>query len=691
MMALTAAGAALGSSMAAVAAGAGSVASCALGAGPAAAAGAASAGSVGLAVSGVAVNAGLGAAAGAAGTAGAGLAASGAAGTASSALAATGAGVGAGAWGADAGLALVEAAAGVALLVALAVPLSAYLVNVMEGRRTAAARVLGPVERAAFRLVRVSPDDAMDWRRFLVAALALTLIGAAALMALLMGQGALPLNPEGVAGLPLATAFNVAVSFATNTDWQAVAGESSLSYLSQMAGLAVQNFVSPAIGIAVAFALMRGLTGAGGSAVGNLFADVIRAILYLLLPLALIGALVGVAEGTPQTLEGYQTVQLVEPVAVDADGNVVDADDPAAVEEVTSAVVPLGPQASQVSIKQLGTNGGGFNGANSASALENPTPLTNALQCLAILLIPLTLVLCLGRMANDRRQGRALMAAVLVLLAVAVAAIVLAEAQATPQLAQGGAVYLGGEGQSAGNMEGKETRIGVGASAVWAAFTTAASNGSVNATMEGLTPGGALVPLTLMGLGEVVGGGAGTGLVGLLGFAVLTVFIASLMVGRTPEYLGKKIGPVEMRMAVLTVVSPALVILAGAAALCLLPGGAAAVGERGAAGFSELLYGAVSAGANNGSAMGGLDANATVVNVVLGLEMLAGRLLPMAAALALAGSLAARESVSAGAGTLSTASPLFVFLLLVIIVLVGALTLLPALALGPAAELLAAY
>ena len=601
------------------------------------------------------------------------------------ALAATGA-----ALGADAGVTLAEAAAGVGLLVALAVPLSAYLVNVMEGRRTAVARVLGPVERGACRLVRVRPDDAMDWRRFLVAALALTAVGALALFALLLAQGVLPLNPEGLPGLAPLTAFNVAVSFATNTDWQAVAGESSLSYLSQMAGLAVQNFLSPAIGIAVAFALMRGLCGAGDGRVGNLFVDVIRAVLYLLLPLALAGALIGVAQGTPQTFEGYQTVQLVEPVAVDAQGNVVDADDPAAIQEVTRAVVPLGPQASQVSIKQLGTNGGGFNGANSASALENPTPLTNALQCLAILLIPLTLVLCLGRMAGDRRQGRALMAAVLVLLAVGVAALVTAEAAATPQLAQGGAVYLGDVGQSAGNMEGKETRIGVGTSAVWSAFTTAAANGASNASLESLTPLGTLVPLTLMGLGEVVGGGAGTGLVGLIGFAVLTVFIASLMVGRTPEYLGKKIGPAEMRMAVVTVVSPALVMLAGGAVLCLAPGGAAATGSAGAGGFTELLYAAVSAGANNGSALGGLDANAALVNGVTALEMLAGRLIPVAAALALAGSLAAREPVPVGPGTLSTASPLFVFLLLVIIVLVGALTLLPALALGPVAELVSA-
>ncbi|MCI8468441.1 MAG: potassium-transporting ATPase subunit A [Eggerthellaceae bacterium] len=585
---------------------------------------------------------------------------------------------------ADVTAALLEGAAEVALTVALAVPLSAYLVKVMEGRPTAAARVLGPVERGACRLVGADPDDDMGWRRFLMAAVALTVVGVALLFVLLMLQGVLPLNPQGVPGLPADTALNLAVSFATNTDWQPVAGEVALSPLSQALGLAVQNFLSPAVGIAVAFALMRGLTSCGGE-VGNCFVDVIRAVLYVLLPLALVLSLVGVAQGIPQTLGGYQAVQLLEPVAVDAQGDMVDADDPTAVGEVDQAVVPVGPQASQVAVKQLGTNGGGFDGANSASALENPTPLTNLLEGVAILLIPLALVLCLGRMASDRRQGRALLAAVLVLLGVALAVIVAAEAAATPQLSQDGAVYVGSGDQSAGNMEGKETRIGVGASAVWTALTTAAASGSTNAALEGLTPIGSLVPLVLMGLGEVVGGGAGTGLCGLVGFAVLTVFIASLMVGRTPEYLGKKIGPAQMRAAVVMVTAPCLVVLAGAAALCLAPGGAAAVGQPGALGFSELLYAAVSAGANNGSSLGGLAADAPLVNYVLAAEMLAGRLIPVAAALALAGGLAAREPAPAGPGTLSTASPLFVFLLLVIIVLVGALTLLPAAALGPVA------
>lgn len=584
------------------------------------------------------------------------------------------------------GAALLQAAALVALVLACALPLSGYLVNVMEGRPTLARRLLGPVECGACRLIGAREGDAMGWKRFFASALLLTAAGFLGLFAILLLQGVLPWNPEGLSGLPVDTAFNLAASFVTNTDWQPVAGESHLSYFSQAVGLAVQNFLSPAIGLAVAFALMRGLASKGDGALGNCFVDVVRAVLYVLLPLALVLAVVGLAQGIPQTFQGYETVQLLEPVAVDAQGNVVADDDPAATQEVTEAVVPLGPQASQVAIKQLGTNGGGFNGANSASALENPTPLTNLLQCASMALVPFALVLAFGRMVGDHRQSRALMAAVLVLLAAGVTAVTFAEFAGTPQLADGGAVYTGGLGQAAGNMEGKECRIGVGPSALWTALATATATGATNASLAGMTPLGVTVPLVLIGLGEVVGGGVGTGLAGLLAFTVLAVFIASLMVGRSPEYLGKKIGPAEMRLATLAVVTPALVILTGAAVLSLAPTGAVGTSDGAPFGFTELLYAATSAGGNNGSAVAGLAANAPLVNVVLGAEMLLGRLLPMAAVLALAGSLAEREPQAAGAGTLSTASPLFVVLLLVIIVLVGALTLVPALALGPLAE-----
>lgn len=585
-----------------------------------------------------------------------------------------------------AGSEFLQAGVLVALVVACALPLSGYVVDVMEGRPLLIRRALGPLERSACRLVGAREDDGMDWRRFLASALAFTAVSFIGLFILLICQGALPWNPEGFPGLALDTAFNMTASFVTNTNWQPIAGETNLSYFSQAVGLAVQNFLSPAVGIAVAFALLRGLASSDGGKLGNFFVDVVRAVLYVLLPLALVLAVVGLAQGIPQTFQGYETVQLLEPVAVDAQGNVVADDDPAATQEVTEAVVPLGPQASQVAIKQLGTNGGGFNGANSASALENPTPLTNLLQCASMALVPFALVLAFGRMVGDHRQSRALMAAVLVLLAAGVTAVTFAEFAGTPQLADGGAVYTGGLGQAAGNMEGKECRIGVGPSALWTALATATATGATNASLAGMTPLGVTVPLVLIGLGEVVGGGVGTGLAGLLAFTVLAVFIASLMVGRSPEYLGKKIGPAEMRLATLAVVTPALVILTGAAVLSLAPTGAVGTSDGAPFGFTELLYAATSAGGNNGSAVAGLAANAPLVNVVLGAEMLLGRLLPMAAVLALAGSLAEREPQAAGAGTLSTASPLFVVLLLVIIVLVGALTLVPALALGPLAE-----
>ena len=578
-----------------------------------------------------------------------------------------------------AGSEFLQAGVLVALVVACALPLSGYLVDVMEGRPLLIRRALGPLERSACRLVGAREDDGMDWRRFLASALAFTAVSFIGLFILLICQGALPWNPEGFPGLALDTAFNMTASFVTNTNWQPIAGETNLSYFSQAVGLAVQNFLSPAVGIAVAFALLRGLASSDGGKLGNFFVDVVRAVLYVLLPLSLVLALVGVWQGSPQTFQGYETVQLLEPVSVDAEGTLVDADDPTAVQEVTEAVVPLGPQSSQVAIKQLGTNGGGFNGANSASALENPTPLTNLLQCAAMPLIPFALVFAFGRMVGDRRQSRALMTVVLALLAAGLFSVIAAETA-------DGAVYLGALDQSAGNMEGKECRIGVGESAAWTVLTSATSNGSANASIEAMTPIGTLVPLALIGLGEVVGGGVGTGLVGLLGFTVLAVFVASLMIGRSPEYLGKKLGPAEMRMAVVIVVAPALAILLAASVLVMSPASAAAVGTPAPFGFTELLYAATSAGGNNGSGLSGLSSNTPPINVVLGVEMLFARLAPLAAALVLAGNLAQRKVQATGAVGLSTSSALFAVLLLVIIVLIGALSLLPAFALGPLAE-----
>ena len=582
---------------------------------------------------------------------------------------------------------LLEYGIYLALLVALAVPLSAYMNRVMAGEKVAVlSRVLVPVENAVYRVIRVDKNESMGWKKYLVSAFAFSALCLVGLFALLMLQGVLPLNPEGLPGLSWDLAFNTAVSFVTNTNWQAYSGEASLSYFSQAIGLTVQNFVTPAVGLAVLFALFRGLVSTGDRGLGNFFVDVTRAVLFVLLPLSLVVAIVDVQQGSPQNFNEYETVQLLEPVGVDADGNIVEADDPAAVKTIDQATVPMGPQASQVAIKQLGTNGGGFNGVNSASALENPTPLTNLVQCLSLLLIPVACVVSFGRFVADRRQGRAVFAAMFILLLVALVAIAVFEQTGTPQLAADGQVCMGTLDQSGGNMEGKETRFGVTDSSLWAAFTTAASNGSVNAMHDSFTPLGGMVPMVLMALGEVVFGGVGSGLYGMLGFVILTVFIAGLMVGRTPEYLGKKIGPKEMRMAVILCITTPLLILVSATVLALDPATAASLNNSGAHGFSEVLYATVSAGGNNGSAFAGFNANTQMINVVLGLEMLANRFIPIAAALVLAGSMCTRQKVAVGAGTLSTSNALFVFLLILMVLLVGALTMFPALALGPVAE-----
>lgn len=581
---------------------------------------------------------------------------------------------------------LLEYGIYLALLVALAIPLSGYINKVMAGEKTLLGRVLVPVEGVVYRMIGVEKRESMGWKRYLVCALAFSAVSLLVLWIILMAQGALPFNPEGLPGQTWDLAFNTAVSFVTNTNWQAYSGESSLSYFSQAIGLTVQNFVTPAVGMAVLFALFRGMVAESSEGLGSFWVDVTRGVLYVFIPLCLVMSIVGIAQGMPENLSEYQEVDLVEPVGIDADGNAVSADDPAAVDIVDKQVVPMGPQASQVMIKQLGTNGGGYNGVNSASPLENPTPLTNIIQCIALLLVPVSLLFSFGRFVNDRKQGRAVFAAVFVLLVVALGIIAFFEQTGTPQLAQNGAVLMGTEGQSGGNMEGKEVRFGVTDSSLWAAFTTAASNGSVNSMHDSYTPIGGMVPMVLMQLGEVIGGGVGCGLYSLIGFVILTVFIAGLMVGRTPEYLGKKIGPKEMRMAVILCITTPFVILVGAAAMSLDPATAASLNNPGAHGFSEVLYTATSTGGNNGSAFAGFNANTPFINVVTGLEMLVNRFVPIAATCVLAGSLASRKKVATTAGTLSTSNAMFVFLLILIILLVGALTMFPALALGPIAE-----
>lgn len=581
---------------------------------------------------------------------------------------------------------LLEYGVYVALLVALAIPLSAYINKVMAGEKTPLSRVLVPVENVVYKCIRVDKNEDMGWKKYLANTLVFSIFSLVGLTAILMLQGFLPFNPEGLPGQSWHLAFNTASSFVTNTNWQSYSGESSLSYFSQAIGLTVQNFVTPAVGIAVLFALFRGLVSEGHLGLGNFFVDVTRAVLFILIPLSLVVTMIDVWQGSPQNLNDYESVQLLEQVGVDEEGNIVDADDPAAVETVDEATVPMGPQASQVAIKQLGTNGGGYNGVNSASALENPTPLTNLVECLSLLLIPVACVFCFGRYVMDRRQGRAVFAAMFVVFLVSLVIVGVCEQMGTPQLAADGQVYMGVDGQSGGNMEGKETRFGVTDSALWATFTTAASNGAVNSMHDSYTPLGGMIPIILMALGEVIFGGVGCGLYSMLGFVILTVFIAGLMVGRTPEWLGKKIGPKEMRMAVILCITTPILILVGSAVMCLDPATVDSLNNPGAHGFSEVLYAATSAGGNNGSAFAGFNANTPLINVVLGLEMLANRFIPIVAVCILAGSLCTRPKVAVSAGTLSTCNTQFVFLLILMVLLVGALTMFPALALGPVAE-----
>ena len=571
-----------------------------------------------------------------------------------------------------------------ALLALLAWPLGIYMGKVMDSEPTWLQKILGPCERGIYRLMGIHPAEQMSWKRYLGCVLLFSLVSIAALMLLLMAQHSLPLNPQGIASTSWDLALNTAVSFVSNTNWQAYSGENAMSYLAQMAGLTVQNFVSAAVGIAVLFALIRGLRSGRGTSLGNFWADATRATLYILVPLSLVLSLLLIWQGVPQNFAPYKTVTLLEPMQTD-DGATV-----------TEQMVPMGPQASQVAPKQLGTNGGGYNGANSAHPHENPTPIANLLEMLSLLLIPAGLCFTFGRQIGDMRQGAAIFLAMTLLLAAAVGFTARAEQNATPQLTQAGQVdvaaranplgHAGSNMQAGGNMEGKETRFGITNSAIWAAATTAASNGSVNAMHDSLTPVGGLVPMVLMQLGEVVFGGVGSGLYGMLAFVLLTVFMAGLMVGRTPEYLGKKVEPFEMKMAVVVCLTTPVAILMGAGLMSIVPQVVESLNNALPHGFSEILYAATSAGANNGSAFGGLNANTPFLNVLLSVLMLAGRFVPIAAILAIAQSMAGKKTVAASAGTLSTCNGMFGFLLVFVVLLVGALSFFPALALGPVAE-----
>jgi potassium-transporting ATPase potassium-binding subunit len=560
------------------------------------------------------------------------------------------------------------------LLLVLAWPLGAFIADVLEGRRTFLTPVLGPVERACYRIAGVRADEEMGWRRYAMATLAFNLVGLLAVYLLQRLQGVLPLNPQHLGAITPDSAFNTAVSFATNTNWQGYGGETTMSDLTQMLGLAVQNFVSAATGIAVLAALTRGITRRTATTVGNFWADLVRSTVHVLLPLAVVLALVLVGQGVVQTFSPYREVPLLEPVHA-ADGSVV-----------ATQTLALGPAASQVAIKQLGTNGGGFFNVNSAHPFENPTPLTNLLELLSILIIPAALCFTFGRMVGDRRQGIALIAAMTALFLVAAIPVLMIEEAGSSRLAALGVDAAPSEIQPGGNMEGKEVRFGPAGSALWAVATTAASNGSVNAMHDSFMPLGGMIPMVLMQLGEVVYGGVGSGLYGMLIFVLVAVFVSGLMVGRTPEYLGKKIEAFEMKMAALVILIPPALVLLGAALAVATASGRATIFNPGVHGFSEVLYAFSSAANNNGSAFAGLGANTPFYNTTLGIAMFFARYALIVPVLALAGSLAAKKKVPAGLGTLPTHTPLFVAMLVSVVIVVAALTFVPALALGPIVE-----
>lgn len=546
-------------------------------------------------------------------------------------------------------------------LIGLSIPLGIYIYKIMTGQRVFLTRVVAPVENRIYKLMDVKSNEEMGAKKYAFSVLAFSFVGFVFLFLMQMLQGFLPLNPAGIKGVSWDLAFNTAASFVTNTNWQAYSGETSMSYLTQFLGLTVQNFVSAAIGIAVLFALIRGFILKQKSTIGSFWVDLTRTTLYVLIPLSFIVAIVLVSQGVVQTFSPYKTLTPLEGGA--------------------TQILPFGPAASQIAIKQLGTNGGGFFGANSAFPFENPTSFTNMIECLSILLIPAALCVSFGKAVKDQKQGRTIYTTMMIFFVGALVAMTAFELN----------ILTSFQGVIASaSMEGKEVIHGVGGSTLWATATTAASNGSVNAMHDSLSSLSGIVTLFLMQIGEVVFGGVGSGLYGMLAFVLLAVFIAGLMVGRTPEYLGKKVEPFDMKMVCLIVLTPVLFILLGTAAAVMVPGITSLLTNSGAHGFSEILYAFTSMGANNGSAFGGYIANNLFTNVVGGIGMLITRYVPLVAVIFLAGNMAQKKTVAASVGTLSTTNRLFVGLLIGVVLVIGALSFFPALALGPVADYLAA-
>jgi len=568
-----------------------------------------------------------------------------------------------------------------AVLVALVKPLGAYMARVYEGEPVFLERIFRPLERLIYRLTGVPAGEAereMPWTTYAGAMLLFHVVALFVVYAILRLQDHLPLNPQGMSGLSPDLSWNTAISFITNTNWQSYGGESTLGYFAQMLALSVQNFVSAAAGMAILVALVRAISRKQATGIGNFWVDMTRTTLYILLPLSFVFALFLVSQGVVQTFSEYHSVSLLQAMK-DADGK-----------SIVDQLIAVGPAASQIAIKDLGTNGGGFFNANSAHPFENPTPLSNFLIILSLLVIPAALTYTFGKMVKDTRQGWALLAAMFAVLLPLLWVCVSREQAANSMLSSLPIDQVAGALHSGGNMEGKEVRFGISSSALYATATTAASNGGVNAMHDSFSPLGGLVPMWLIQLGEIIFGGVGSGMYGMLMFAIVAVFVAGLMVGRTPEYLGKKIEAHEMKMASLGILFPCAAVLLFTAIAVVTDGGRKGPLNPGPHGFSEILYAYSSAANNNGSAFGGLTANTPFYNTTLGMAMFFGRFWVKIAALALAGSLVKKKIVPSSAGTLPTHTPLFVAMLVGVIVVVGALTFIPSLALGPIVEQLLA-
>ncbi len=569
---------------------------------------------------------------------------------------------------------LIQASLYLLVLLLAVKPLGIYMARIYEGSPAGLNVWFSSVEKFIYRICGVKSQQGMPWKEYAVAMLLFNVIGLLAVYALQRFQAVLPLNPMAMPAVAPDSAFNTAVSFATNTNWQGYGGETTMSYLTQMLGLTVQNFVSAATGMAVLVALIRGFVQKQVSTIGNFWVDLVRSTLYILLPLSMILAVALVSQGVVQTFNKSAQAVLVQ-AAQDGEGK-----------PITEQAIAVGPAASQIAIKQLGTNGGGFFNVNSAHPFENPTPLSNFLEMISILIISAGLCYTFGYMVKDTRQGWALLAVMLIIFIPCLWAAAHFEQSGNPLFNRLGVDQQSSALQPGGNMEGKEARFGIISSAIWATATTAASNGSVNAMHDSFMPLGGLVPMLLMQLGEIIFGGVGSGLYGLIAFAIIAVFIAGLMIGRTPEYLGKKIEANEMKMASLIILIPPIVVLLGTAIAVVTVGGKATIFNPGAHGFSELLYAFSSAGNNNGSAFAGLGANNIFYNTMLGLAMFFSRYWLAIPILAIAGSLSQKKAVPVSQGTLPTHTPLFVIFLVMIVLIVGALTFFPALALGPIVE-----